>query len=117
MPADNGQQKGARMSDMTSIPHLEDVSGDMTLFVDGKPFLMRAGEVHNSTSSSISWMDRAWDKAEALGMNTLFFPVTWELIEPVEGTFDFSGVDALLDQARERQGHLVLLWFGSWKNS
>lgn len=34
--------------------------------------------------------------------------VTWEDIEPEEGRYDFSGVDALIDQARERGGHLQL---------
>lgn len=104
------------MSDTASIPTLLDTAEGKTLYVDGEPFLMRAGEVHNSTSSSIAWMGRAWEKAGELGMNTLLTPVTWELVEPVEGTFDFSGVDALIDQAREQGGHLVLLWFGAWKN-
>jgi beta-galactosidase GanA len=39
------------------------------------------------------------------------------LIEPEEGKFDFATVDRLLAQARENRMHLVLLWFGSWKNS
>ena len=97
-------------------PHIETINGDATLVVDGKPFLMRAGETHNSTGSSLTWMSRAWDKADELGMNTLFVAVTWELVEPQEGVFDFSGVDALIEQARWRGGHLALLWFGAWKN-
>ena len=104
------------MSGHTSIPHLALVDGSTTLMVHGRPFLMLAGEVHNSTSSSEAWMSRAWDKAGELGLNTLYVPVTWELVEPEEGVFDFTVVDALIDQARERGGHLVLLWFGAWKN-
>ena len=104
------------MSGHTSIPHLALVDGSTTLMVHGRPFLMLAGEVHNSTSSSEAWMSRAWDKAGELGLNTLLAPVTWELVEPEEGVFDFTVVDALIDQARERGGHLVLLWFGAWKN-
>ncbi len=41
----------------------------------------------------------------------------WELIEPAEGHFDFALVDGLVETARVQQMHLVLLWFGSWKNS
>ena len=104
------------MPEIAMHPHLETIGDDITLIVDGKPFLMRAGEAHNSTSSSLEWMARAWDKAEELGMNTVLAAVTWELIEPEEGIFDFSSVDAIVDQARERGGHLGLLWFGSWKN-
>lgn len=95
---------------------IQSTGTDKTLTIDGKPFLMLAGEVHNSTGSSIAWMERAWDKAETLGMNTLLVAVAWEDVEPDEGCYDFSGVDALIDQARERGGHLGLLWFGSWKN-
>ena len=35
-----------------------------------------------------------------LHANTVEVPVAWEQIEPVEGRFDFSFVDTLLDQAR-----------------
>ena len=101
---------------MQSIPHLETVDDSLTLVVGGRPFLMQAGEVHNSTGSSAAWMARAWDKAVELGMNTLLVAVPWEDVEPEEGHFDFSLADRLIAEARERGGHLVLLWFGSWKN-
>ena len=35
---------------------------------------------------------------------------------PSKGTFDFSNVDLLVTQARQHGLHLVLLWFGTWKN-
>lgn len=87
------------------------------LMVHGKPFIMFAGEVHNSNSSSSYYMEQVWDKAEELGMNCLLVPVTWEMIEPDEGAFDFSSVDALIQQARGRGKKLVFLWFGAWKNA
>ena len=99
-----------------TYPHFETIDGDLTLVVEGRPFLMRAGEVHNSTGSSAAWMARAWDKAEELGMNTLLVAVPWEDVEPEEGRFDFLLVDRLIAEARERGGHLGLLWFGAWKN-
>ena len=43
-------------------------------------------------------------------------PVYWEQIESTKGAFDFSNVDLLVNQAREHHLHLVLLWFGTWKN-
>ncbi len=105
------------MTKNDNMPQICVVNDTSTLMVEGKPLLMIAGEVRNSTSSSIAWMDRAWDKAAELGLNTLLVPVTWELTEPEEGVYDFSMVDALIDQARERNGHLVPLWFGAWKNA
>ena len=79
--------------------------------VDGKPFIAIAGESHNSSSSDAAYMQGVWDKAEEEGLNTLLLPVTWELTEPVEGQFDFTLVDTLINQARERKMHLIFLWY------
>jgi hypothetical protein len=49
-------------------------------------------------------------------LNTALSAVSWELIEPEEGKFDFSLVDSMIDGARNNNLRLVLLWFGSWKN-
>src|SRR5206468_2602436 len=38
-------------------------------------------------------------------------------IEARQGKFDFSFVDTLIGQAREHSVHLILLWFGTWKNT
>src|SRR5262249_19701229 len=43
-------------------------------------------------------------------------PVSWELIEPVEGKYSFGLVGDLVREARRQKLHVVLLWFGSWKN-
>ena len=99
------------------IPYLAEQGNKKVLMVNGKPFIMLAGEVHNSNSSSAAYMEQVWEKAEKLGMNTLLLPVSWELIEPQEGVFDFSLVDGLIEQAREKGGKLGFLWFGSWKNA
>ncbi len=49
-------------------------------------------------------------------LNTVLATVSWELLEPQEGQYDFRLVDGLLDGAREHHLKLVFLWFGSWKN-
>ncbi|MBD5393980.1 MAG: DUF5597 domain-containing protein [Lachnospiraceae bacterium] len=100
-----------------SIPHLEEYNNTKRLIVNDKPFLMLAGEVHNSNSSSIECMEQVWEKAETLGMNSLLLPVTWEMVEPQEGVFDFSIVDGIVEQARARGKKIGLLWFGTWKNA
>lgn len=85
--------------------------------VNGKPFLMLAGEAHNSNSSSLAAMEPVWEKASQLSLNSILLPVSWELVEPEEGKFDFSLVDGLLSEARKRGFKLGFLWFGAWKNS
>lgn len=100
-----------------TIPHIARQNGHPVLIVEDKPFILLAGEVHNSDSSSPAYMEHIWDVAEGLGMNALLLPVSWEMIESEEGTFDFSVPQALIDQSRERGMRIVFLWFGSWKNA
>lgn len=94
-----------------------DEKGIKTLFVNGKPFLIRGGELHNSSASSAAYMEQeVWPWLRGLNMNTVLLPIAWEDIEPEEGAFDFSLLDTLLQQARREDMHLILLWFGLWKN-
>ncbi len=100
-----------------NIPHLQKSGNATQLIVDGKPFLMLGGELYNSSSSSVSYMEPIWSKLVSLNLNTVLAPVAWETIEPQEGHFDFSVVDGLITGAHAHQLHLVFLWFGSWKNT
>jgi hypothetical protein len=99
------------------IPHLRQQGTATQLIVDGQPFLIRGGEINNSSATNPAYLAPHWSKFRDLNLNTLVAPVYWNLIEPAEGHFDFSTVDELLRQARENRMRLVLLWFGSWKNS
>ena len=85
--------------------------------VDGKPFLILGGELHNSSSSSVAYMKAVWPRMAAMHMNTVLLPIAWETIEPEEGNFDFTVVDGLLEDARANNLKLVVLWFGAWKNT
>jgi hypothetical protein len=87
------------------------------IVVDGKPFLARGGELENSSASNLAYLDALWPKFVAMHFNTLLAPVYWQLIEPEEGKFDFTTVDGLIQDARKHNVKLVLLWFGTWKNS
>jgi beta-galactosidase GanA len=87
------------------------------LVVDGEPFLVLGGELANSSSSHRDFLAPQWERFQAMHLNTVLTPVSWELIEPEEGRFDFSTVDWLIEDARAHDMRLVLLWFGTWKNS
>jgi beta-galactosidase GanA len=87
------------------------------LVVGGRPMLLIAGELGNSSASSAAFMAPHWARLKAMHLNTVVAPVSWELIEPDAGRFDWSSVDDLIAQARAHDLKLVLLWFGAWKNS
>jgi hypothetical protein len=99
------------------IPHLQKHGSAIQLYVHRKPFLLLGGELHNSSSSSLDYMRPIWPKLAAMNLNTVLAPVSWELIEPREGTFDFRLVDGLINDAHANNLNLVFLWFGSWKNT
>src|SRR5271157_2828119 len=99
-----------------SIPHLEKRGKATQLIVDGRPFLILAGELTNSASSSMEYMEPYWSKLAAANMNTVLAAVTWELVEPEPGKFDFALVDAAIREARRNHLRLIFIWFGSWKN-
>jgi hypothetical protein len=100
----------------SSIPHLEKRGQATQLIVDGRPFLILAGELTNSASSSMEYMEPYWPKLAAANMNTVLAAVTWELVEPEPGKFDFALVDGAIREARRNHLRLIFLWFGSWKN-
>ncbi len=107
---------GATQPNAAALPHLETRGGRHALFVDGAPFLILAGQVNNS-SNYASALPQVWPILDRMNANTVEIPVAWQQIEPSEGKFDFTFVQTLLDQARAHDKRIVLLWFGTWKNT
>ncbi len=97
-------------------PHLAREGGQTQLIVDGKPWLMLAADLHNSSTGSAHRMAPVWGQMAAKNFNTVLAPVSWELIEPEEGRFDFAQVDSIIAGARGAGLKVGILWFGSWKN-
>ena len=81
------------------------------------PCPILGGELSNSAATSLADIDEVLPRMRALGLNTVLVPAYWELMEPVEGQFDFTLIDHTIDVARQEQLHIIFLWFGAWKNS
>ena len=99
----------------SDAPKFVSKDGRWALLVDGKPYLMLGGQIHNS-SAWPSELPEVWKSLETLHANTVEAPVYWEQIEARPGQFDWTNVDAIVKGAREHNLHVVLLWFGTWKN-
>jgi beta-galactosidase GanA len=101
----------------SDLPHFRNENGAPQFVVHGKPFLIFGGELGNSSAGTAAQADFLLPEMARMHLNTVLMPVAWEQTEPTEGHFDFSILDHWIDVAREQNLHLVLLWFGSWKNA
>ncbi len=77
--------------------------------LDGRPFQIRAGEMHPQRIPRQHWRHRI-RAAKAMGLNTIAFYVFWNGIERPDGSFDYSGnrdIPAFIDLCAE-EGMWVL---------
>lgn len=99
---------GVRLDRSGAAPHIS---------IDGRPFIILGGELGNSAATCDADIERIFPQLAEMKLNTVLVPAYWELIEPVEGSYDFSLVDKTIVEARRNGLKVVFLWFGAWKNS
>lgn len=87
------------------------------LHTDNKPFILLGGELHNSSTAGFGYMRPIWKRMAESNLNAVIGTASWELVEPEEGKYDFELVDSMILGARKQGLKLVIIWFGSWKNS
>ena len=78
--------------------------GKGTFLLNGKPFVVKAAEVHYPRIPEPYWEQRILS-CKALGMNTLCLYVFWNLHEQHPGEFDFSGNKDIAKFCRLAQKH------------
>jgi len=100
----------------SEMPRIVEDHGRFSLYVDGEPYFILGGQIHNS-SAWPAVLPQVWPALEFIHANTVEAPVYWEQLEPQPGHFDFANVDAVLDGARAHKLHVIFLWFGTWKNA
>lgn len=76
--------------------------GPDAFLLNGKPFVMRCGEIHAARVPREYWKHRL-QMAKAMGLNTVCAYVFWNLHEPQEGRFNWSGMADIADFCRLAQ--------------
>jgi beta-galactosidase len=83
---------------------------DGQFFIDGEPILLISGEMHFGRVLPEDW-DTRLKQAKAMGLNTISLYLFWNLCEPREGEFDFTGmtdVRRMLELCRENGLWVIL---------
>jgi beta-galactosidase len=79
-------------------------AGNQTFLLNGEPFVVKAAEIHYPRIPREYWEYRI-EMCKALGMNTLCLYVFWNIHEPEEGQFDFTGNNDVAAFCRLAQKH------------
>lgn len=78
--------------------------GKGTFLLNGKPFVIKAAEMHYPRIPKEYWEQRI-EMSKALGMNTICLYIFWNIHEQEEGKFDFSGNNDVAAFCRLAQKH------------
>lgn len=86
------------------------VTGDKTFMLNGKPFVVKAAELHYPRIPRPYWEHRI-KMCKALGMNTICLYVFWNIHEQREGEFDFTGQNDVAEFCRlaKKNGMYVIV--------
>ena len=84
--------------------------GKNTFMLNGKPFVVKAAEVHYPRIPRPYWEHRI-KMCKALGMNTLCLYVFWNIHEQQEGVYDFTGQNDVAEFCRlaQKNGMYVIV--------
>lgn len=84
--------------------------GDKTFLLDGKPFLIKAAEMHYARIPAEYWEHRI-QMCKALGMNTICIYAFWNIHEQRPGEFDFKGQNDIAEFCRlaQKNGMYIML--------
>ena len=80
------------------------VAGDKTFLLNGKPFVVKAAEIHYPRIPREYWEHRI-KMCKALGMNTICIYIFWNLHEQQEGVFNFTGQNDVAEFCRLAKKH------------
>jgi hypothetical protein len=98
------------------VPYLKEQGTAKQLIVDGKPFVALSGELGNNTATHMDYLKPVWPILTWGNLNSVIAGISWAMVEPAEGKYDFSLVGDIIKKAQKNRVKLIFIWFASWKN-
>lgn len=100
------------------VSRLVSNQGKVYVAVDGRPFPFLGAQIRldallNCDQLSFTQVENYFRKAQELGVNCVQIPISWNMIEPREGEYDFSVVDTVLGFVNKYDLKMELLWFST----
>jgi hypothetical protein len=111
--------------DKTTFPPYPKPDGSLpraqngNMIICGQPRLLLYGETLEETMThpaDVPYYGDAFDKWRRQGLNTLGAVIQWNAFEPRKDQYEYAMIDGLIDEARQRNMHLIIVWFGTWRN-
>jgi beta-galactosidase len=92
------------------IPSTNFKIGEQDFLVNGKPYVIRCGEMHFARIPKEYWVHRL-KMAKAMGLNTVCAYLFWNLHEPTPGQFNWSGMADAAEFCKlaQKEGLFVIL--------
>jgi len=89
------------------------------IVVCGQPRLILYGETLEDVMTDpadVPYYGDQFDKWRRQGLNTVGAIIQWNRFELRKDVYEYAMIDGLIEAARERNMHLIIVWFGTWRN-
>jgi hypothetical protein len=89
------------------------------IVVCGQPRIVLYGETLEDVmtdAADVPYYGDQFDKWKRQGLNTVGAIIQWNRFELRKDVYEYAMIDGLIEAARERNMHLIIVWFGTWRN-
>lgn len=89
------------------------------IVVCGEPRLILYGETLEEVMThpaDVPYYGDQFDKWRRQGLNTVGAILQWNAFESRKDQYEYAMIDGLIEAAKERNMHLIIVWFGTWRN-
>jgi hypothetical protein len=89
------------------------------IVVCGQPRLILYGETLEDVMTDpadVPYYGDQFDKWRRQGLNTVGAIIQWNRFELRKDVYEYAMIDGLIESAKERNMHLIIVWFGTWRN-